>query len=81
MTKITLDKYELYLYNDSINGFEYVIETLIKELDMGLSAAITLTMKVHHIGYAVVNACHKELADTYKKKLNDCGLKVSIKQI
>jgi len=51
-----LDVKELLLFNDDVNTFEYVIETLIEVLEMDPIQAEQITIVVHYKGKGILRS-------------------------
>ena len=56
----------LILYNDDVNSFEYVIETLVEICNHNLLQAEQCTYLIHHVGKCAVKT------DAYNKLIPMC---------
>jgi len=69
---------KLVVYNDDVNSFEWVIECLIKYLEMSTEQAEQCALLIHNKGrYAVKWGTQEEL-EPFKVALNDAGLSSEI---
>ncbi len=72
------NKYEIILYNDDINTFDFVIDSLINVCDHTLEQAEQCTILVHYKGKCTVKTGgYKELKSKCSKLL-DLGLSAEI---
>lgn len=72
------DSYELILFNDDVNDFDFVIESLIEVCDLDPIQAEQITLIVHEKGRCgVIYGSLDELKPMYNK-LTNRGLTVSI---
>ena len=69
----TLPPYNVIVLNDEEHTFEYVIELLTKLFGHALSAAETLTWKIHNQGRAIVYTTHKEKAELKREQVLSYG--------
>jgi ATP-dependent Clp protease adaptor protein ClpS len=70
--------WNVVLHNDSVNDFEYVIQTLITVTRLDPMAAIDRTKEAHVKGMAVVVTCLKEHAEFKRDQLQSKRLTASI---
>ncbi len=76
--QLTSDNYELILFNDNVNEFSFVIETLIEVCSIEPIQAEQITLIVHEKGKCgVISGTMYELKPMYEKLTNK-GLTVSI---
>lgn len=76
--ELTSNQNELVLYNDNVNDFDFVIETLIEVCELDAIQAEQITLIVHEKGKCgVISGSVKEL-EPYYKQLTLKGLTVSI---
>ncbi len=76
-TQLT-DTYELVLYNDDFNTFEFVINSLIEVCNLEAIQAEQITLIVHYKGKCgVISGTFSELKPMYEEMINR-GLTVSI---
>ncbi len=68
-----LPPYNVIILNDEEHTFEYVIELLTKLFAHPLSAAETLTWKIHTSGRAIVYTTHKEKAELKRDQVLSYG--------
>ncbi|HOP12715.1 ATP-dependent Clp protease adaptor ClpS [Lentimicrobium sp.] len=74
----TTDTYELVLFNDDFNTFDFVIETLIEVCALETVQAEQITLIVHYKGKCgVITGTFNELKPLYNEMINR-GLTVSI---
>ena len=71
--------WNVLLHNDWENSMSRVVLILKKVLPgMTITRAIGIMYEAHSSGRAVVKRCHKELAELYKERLEDEGLKITL---
>jgi ATP-dependent Clp protease adaptor protein ClpS len=76
--ELTSDSYELILFNDNVNEFSFVIESLIEVCTIEPIQAEQITLIVHEKGKCgVISGSMYELKPMYEKLTNK-GLTVSI---
>jgi ATP-dependent Clp protease adaptor protein ClpS len=76
--ELTSDGYELILFNDNVNEFSFVIESLIEVCTIEPIQAEQITLIVHEKGKCgVISGSMYELKPMYEKLTNK-GLTVSI---
>jgi ATP-dependent Clp protease adapter protein ClpS len=73
------DKRELILYNDEVNSFEFVIETLIEVCEHDPLTAEQCTLIAHFNGKCSVKSGDLEELAPLSKEMTNRGLTVSIK--
>jgi len=73
------DKRELILYNDDVNSFEFVIETLIEVCEHDPLTAEQCTLIAHFNGKCPVKSGDLEELAPLSKEMTNRGLTVSIK--
>lgn len=69
----------LLLYNDDINSFDFVIESLIKVCNFNFLQAEQLTMLVHFRGKAKIKKGERKILDGLCAKLLDRGLTAEVR--
>ena len=69
----------LYLYNDMIHSFDYVIHMLIIVCHHSPLQALQCATIAHHKGTCVVKTASRKILDVMYKRLTDGGLKCEIK--
>ncbi len=78
VVELVTDVYELVLYNDDINEFDYVINCLINICELEIIQAEQITLIVHEKGKCgVISGTLSELKPKYEQLTNK-GLTVSI---
>jgi len=65
--------YAVILHDDPVNGFEYVVRTLIKVFKYSLDKAYVLTLTAHEEGRSCVWTSHRELAELKAEQIQSCG--------
>lgn len=71
--------WNVLLHNDWENSMSRVVLILKKVLPgMTITRAIGIMYEAHSSGRAVVKRCHKELAELYKERLEDEGLRITL---
>lgn len=70
--------WNVVLHNDSVNSFEYVIQTLITVTRLDPVAAMDRTVEAHTKGMTVVATCLKEHAEFKRDQLQSKRLTASI---
>lgn len=65
--------YAVILYNDNINGFDYVVHTLKRVFGYGTGKAFRLTLKAHFTGRSVLWSGMKEHAEFKADQVRSCG--------
>lgn len=70
--------WNVVLHNDSVNTFEYVIQTLITVTRLEPIAAMDRTMECHAKGMTVVATCLKEHAEFKRDQLQSKRLTATI---
>ena len=76
--KSLIDQYEIVLYNDDVNTFDHVIDTLINTCDHTPEQAEQCTIIVHYNGKCTVKTgIHSELKPRCTKLL-EAGLNAEI---
>lgn len=73
------DLYEIILYNDDYNTFDFVIETLIEVCDHDPESAEQCALIAHYKGKCAVKSGDLEALKPINKEMNDRGLTSSIK--
>ncbi|MGB0836804.1 MAG: ATP-dependent Clp protease adaptor ClpS [Flavobacteriaceae bacterium] len=71
-------KYQLVLFNDDFNTFDFVIECLIHVCEHTLEQAEQCTMLVHYKGKCTVKTGELEVLKPKHKKLGELGLTAEI---
>jgi ATP-dependent Clp protease adaptor protein ClpS len=61
------------LYNDDVNGFEYVVSTLMKVFGYAAEKAYQLTLEAHNTGRSCVWTGMREHAELKADQLRSCG--------
>lgn len=69
---------KLVLYNDNVNSFDTVIDSLIEVLGYNIFQAEQCAIIVHHTGKCEIRAGENESLIDYHLKLKKIGLKVKI---
>ncbi|WP_440881877.1 ATP-dependent Clp protease adaptor ClpS [Tenacibaculum sp. C7A-26P2] len=72
------NKYEIILYNDDINTFDFVIDSLISVCDHTLEQAEQCTILVHYKGKCTVKTGEYKELKSKCSKLLDLGLSAEI---
>lgn len=72
------DDYSLILFNDDVNTFEFVVETLIDVCDHDLEQAHQCALIAHHRGKCEVKKGMKEDLEHRCSIMNNKGLSVEI---
>lgn len=81
VTKPQLDPgWSVIVWNDPVNLMSYVTHVFRKVLGFDKGTAHKHMMEVHHRGKSVVARENKERAELYWQKLQQHGLKVTIKK-
>jgi ATP-dependent Clp protease adaptor protein ClpS len=70
--------YNIVVYNDDVNGFDWVIETFIDILDHSSQQAEQLAIQIHHKGRAVVKSGSLAEVTLLTEALLDRGLSAKI---
>ena len=70
--------WNVMLHNDSVNTFEYVIQTLITVTRLEPMAAMDKTVEAHAKGMTVVATCLKEHAEFKRDQLHSKRLTATI---
>jgi ATP-dependent Clp protease adaptor protein ClpS len=65
--------YAVVLYNDDVNGFDYVVDVLQKVFRYGQLKAFWLTLKAHVCGQSVVWTGSLEVAELKAEQMRSCG--------
>ncbi|MDO6738506.1 ATP-dependent Clp protease adaptor ClpS [Wenyingzhuangia sp. 2_MG-2023] len=73
-----IKEYEIVLYNDDVNTFEYVIDALIDVCDHDPIQAEQCTMLVHYKGKCAVKTGSYEELEPRCSKLLELGLSAEI---
>lgn len=68
------EKYHLILYNDEINTFDFVIETLINVMNFHETQAEQLAILAHYRGTMIIKKGNLKELNSYCKRLQDKGL-------
>ena len=68
----------LILYNDNVNSFEWVIESLIEVCNHNVFQAEQCALLVHKTGKCNIKTGNKLELVSYRKELNKRGLKIKI---
>ena len=71
--------YRLYLYNDMIHSFDYVIHMLIKICHHSPLQALQCATITHHRGSCVVKTASRTTLEVMHKSLTDGDLRCEIK--
>jgi ATP-dependent Clp protease adaptor protein ClpS len=66
--------YQLVLYNDDINTFDFVIETLIHIMNYHETQAEQLALLTHYRGMMTIKKGFLEDLTSFSEKLNNKGL-------
>ncbi len=69
---------KLVLYNDDVNSFDNVIDSLVDVLDYNIFQAEQCAIIVHHSGKCELKTSDREDLKPYHLKLKGRGLKVKI---
>ncbi|MEW5819959.1 MAG: ATP-dependent Clp protease adapter ClpS [Cyanobacteriota bacterium] len=74
-----MPKYKVLLHNDDHNSMDYVVECLVKTVNI-LSAqqAYNIMIEAHNTGIGLVATVHLELAEFYQECLQGYGLTATI---
>ena len=72
-------EHELILFNDEINTFDFVIETLIDVCGHDPVTAEQCTLIAHFRGKCMIKAGEREELEPISKDMTDRGLTVSIR--
>ena len=72
------DKFQLIVYNDDFNTFEWVIECFIDILKHSAAQAEQLSLIIHYKGKATVKTASKNILRPFKDALVDRGLSAVI---
>lgn len=70
----SLPPYRVLLHNDDVNSMEHVARTLMELVLMGPERAVEVTLEAHKSGIALVQVCHKELAELRVEQLRSKSL-------
>ncbi|MCA9257490.1 MAG: ATP-dependent Clp protease adaptor ClpS [Phycisphaerales bacterium] len=65
--------YAVILYNDNVNSFEFVIETIQKVFGFQTGKAIELMLEAHHTGRSLLWSGMKEHAEFKADQVRSCG--------
>ena len=68
-----LPPYGVILHNDPINGFGFVVDTLMKVFRYNGGKAFWLTLKAHTAGRTIVWAGNLEVAELKAEQVRACG--------
>jgi ATP-dependent Clp protease adaptor protein ClpS len=68
----------LILWNDEVNSFDWVIDSLVKVLNHNKLQAEQCAYMVHHSGKCSVKSGEEKVLKVYAEKLGNLGLTVSI---
>lgn len=74
----TIEEHELILFNDDVNTFDFVIETLIEVCEHDPISAEQCTIIVHFKGKCAVRSGDLEVLKPMYKEMLNRGLTVSI---
>lgn len=67
------------LYNDDVNEFAYVIQSLRRSVQsLTAQEAEGIAIEAHEKGRSLVISCKLEEAEYYSERLGSCGLTTSI---
>ncbi|HVS71993.1 MAG TPA: ATP-dependent Clp protease adaptor ClpS [Phycisphaerae bacterium] len=66
-------RYAVVLHNDPINGFEWVVEVLMRVLGCGRGQAYQWTLRAHECGRAAVWSGSLEVAELKAEQLRGVG--------
>ena len=72
--QITVKEKQLILYNDDVNTFDFVIDTLINVCNHELEQAVQCTYLIHYTGKCAVKAGSYEKLNPLCSALADRGL-------
>ncbi|MCO5259011.1 MAG: ATP-dependent Clp protease adaptor ClpS [Crocinitomicaceae bacterium] len=73
-----VDKYDLVVYNDDVNTFDFVIESLIKVCEHNTLQAEQCTLIIHHNGKCQVKRGNYEHLEPMCTALLDRGISAVI---
>lgn len=65
--------FAVILHNDNVNGFDFVIRSIMKVFKYGALKAFKLTFKAHFAGRVVLWSGHRELAELKADQMVSCG--------
>src|SRR3954454_12875340 len=68
-----LPPHAVILHNDSVNGFDYVVQVLRKVFHYGGGKAFWLTLRAHCAGRSVVWSGSLEVAELKCEQVRACG--------
>ncbi|MCX7696888.1 MAG: ATP-dependent Clp protease adaptor ClpS [Bacteroidales bacterium] len=68
----------LYLINDNVNTFEYVLECLMSIFEFSEEQAYQITLITHLRGTCILKTGSPELLSQYQEELRSCNLSSKI---
>lgn len=69
-----LPPFRVLLHNDDVNTMEHVARSLMELVALGPERAVEVTLEAHKAGVALVQVCHKELAELRVEQLRSKSL-------
>jgi len=76
--EVTVDEYNVVVYNDDFNTFEHVIETLIKACEHTQEQAEQCTYLIHYKGKCAVKSGEKNTLTPIKDAICHAGIDARI---
>ena len=71
--------YRVVLHNDDENSMDHVVRSLTRSVPgTSVERAAEIMLEAHNHAQATVIVCHKELAELYRERLENCALTATI---
>ena len=74
-------QYNLIVWNDDVNTFQWVIETLIDYCEMDFIQAEQCSLIIHNTGKCAVYKADYEILKTKKEDIIDRGINATIEEL
>ena len=73
--------YEVILFNDDVNAFDHVIESLVQIFHHPLQLAVKIAVEAHRSGRAIAEVESRKAAQLHKDQLQSLGLTAEIEKV
>ena len=73
--------YEVVLFNDDVNSFDHVIESLVQVFHHPLQLAVKIAVEAHRTGRAIAEVESRKQAQLHKDQLQSLGLTAEIEKV
>ena len=73
--------YEVVLFNDDVNSFDHVIESLVQVFHHPLQLAVKIAVEAHRNGRAIAEVESRKEAQLHKDQLQSLGLTAEIEKV